>query len=189
MSRSPITNSQESNRWVRAVILQFSCRGSECAYQKIHSSWNLAYIPQIASLAFGFGSTLSDAVYHYHSIFDSERWMETYGDPDFARHARHSTPTSTSLTTTPIFQVAVAQHLGLQILRLADSWILPINTTHYSIELQSYLDKSASFRPTSLPFTQHSFSGSKISPRTVPSNRKLIFMNSVTPSRNCEKPA
>jgi len=42
------------------------------------------------------------------------------------------------------FQVAVAQHLGLQTLRLADSWVLPINTTHYSIELQSYLDKSVS---------------------------------------------
>jgi len=49
--------------------------------------------------------------------------MEIYGDPGFVKH------------------VAVAQHLGLQILRLADSWILPINTTHYSIELQWYLDK------------------------------------------------
>jgi len=77
----------------------------------------------IASLEFGFSSTLSDAVYHYHSVFDSERWMEIYGDPGFVKH------------------VAAAQHLGLQVLRLADSWILPINTTHYSIELQSYLDK------------------------------------------------
>jgi len=49
--------------------------------------------------------------------------MEIYGDPGFVKH------------------VAVAQHLGLQVLRLADSWILPVNTTHYSIELQSYLDK------------------------------------------------
>lgn len=49
--------------------------------------------------------------------------MEVYSDPAFTKH------------------IAVAQHLGLQVLRFADSWILPINTTHYSIELRSYLDK------------------------------------------------
>ena len=30
----------------------------------------------IASLNFGFGGTLSDPVYHYHSIYDSQRWQE-----------------------------------------------------------------------------------------------------------------
>lgn len=34
----------------------------------------------------GFGPTATDAVYHYHSIYDSERWMELYGDPGFHRH-------------------------------------------------------------------------------------------------------
>jgi N-acetylated-alpha-linked acidic dipeptidase len=34
----------------------------------------------------GFASTLSDAVYHYHSVFDSERWQEVYGDPGFVKH-------------------------------------------------------------------------------------------------------
>lgn len=34
----------------------------------------------------GFTATLSDPVYHYHSVFDSERWMELYGDPGFVRH-------------------------------------------------------------------------------------------------------
>ena len=38
-------------------------------------------------------------------------------------------------------QVAVAKHLGLQTLGLADSIILPLNTTHYSLELEAYLDK------------------------------------------------
>ena len=67
--------------------------------------------------------------------------MEIYGDPGFVKHVRHSSQDSLSSFPTVILQVAVAQHLGLQILRLADSWILPINTTHYSIELQFYLDK------------------------------------------------
>jgi hypothetical protein len=38
-------------------------------------------------------------------------------------------------------QVAVAKHLGLITLRLADSFVLPLNTTHYSLELEAYLDK------------------------------------------------
>lgn len=40
-------------------------------------------------------------------------------------------------------QVAVAKHLGLQTLGLADSVVLPINTTHYSLELEAYLEKYA----------------------------------------------
>ena len=38
-------------------------------------------------------------------------------------------------------QVAVAKHLGLITLRLADSIILPLNTTHYALELHGYLDE------------------------------------------------
>ena len=34
----------------------------------------------------GFSSTLSDPVYHYHSVFDSHPWQEKYGDPGFHRH-------------------------------------------------------------------------------------------------------
>lgn len=43
---------------------------------------------QIASTDQGFGPTEGDAVYHYHSIYDSERWQEVYGDPTFSRHVR-----------------------------------------------------------------------------------------------------
>ncbi|KAK0443095.1 Zn-dependent exopeptidase [Desarmillaria tabescens] len=77
----------------------------------------------IASTNGGFGQTVNDPVYHYHSVYDSERWMELYGDPGFFRHT------------------AVAKHLGLQVLRLADNVVLPFNTTHYSYELENYLDK------------------------------------------------
>ncbi|KAF5333503.1 hypothetical protein D9611_002581 [Ephemerocybe angulata] len=71
----------------------------------------------------GFGSTLHDPVYHYHSVFDSERWQELYGDPGFHRH------------------IAVARHLGLQTLRLSGSIVLPFNTTHYTVQLHRYLDQ------------------------------------------------
>ncbi|KAG7440790.1 Zn-dependent exopeptidase [Guyanagaster necrorhizus] len=76
----------------------------------------------ISSTNGGFGQTINDPVYHYHSVYDSERWMELYGDPGFFRHT------------------AVAKHLGLQVLRLADNVVLPFNTTHYSYELENYLD-------------------------------------------------
>jgi N-acetylated-alpha-linked acidic dipeptidase len=34
----------------------------------------------------GFQRSATDPVYHYHSIYDSEYWMENFGDPGFARH-------------------------------------------------------------------------------------------------------
>ncbi|KAF8591491.1 Zn-dependent exopeptidase [Ramaria rubella] len=76
----------------------------------------------IASSDGGFAATLSDAVYHYHSIYDSQMFQEVYADPGFHRH------------------VAISKYLGLVVLRLADSIILPLNTTHYALELQSYLN-------------------------------------------------
>lgn len=76
----------------------------------------------VASTNNGFTSTLSDPVYHYHSVFDSQRWQELYADPGFLRH------------------VAIAKFLGLQTLRLVDSIILPFNTTHYAVQLGAYLD-------------------------------------------------
>ncbi|KAI0775950.1 Zn-dependent exopeptidase [Trametes elegans] len=77
----------------------------------------------VASNNIGFQSTLQDPVYHYHSVFDSQHWQERYGDPGFKRH------------------VAVAKHLGLQTVRLTDSIVLPINTTHHALQLEAYLNK------------------------------------------------
>jgi N-acetylated-alpha-linked acidic dipeptidase len=77
----------------------------------------------VASMNHGFSGTQSDAVYHYHSVYDSERWEEMYADPGFYRH------------------VAVAKHLGLLALRLSGSAVLPLNTTHYAYELENYLDR------------------------------------------------
>jgi N-acetylated-alpha-linked acidic dipeptidase len=74
----------------------------------------------IASGQFGFRRGKDDPVYHYHSHFDSEYWMERYGSPEFKRH------------------VAVAQALGLATVQAASARILPINTTDYAREILSY---------------------------------------------------
>ncbi|KAH7930683.1 Zn-dependent exopeptidase [Leucogyrophana mollusca] len=76
----------------------------------------------VASADQGFGNTPYDAPYHYHSIYDSQKWQEEYADPDFHRH------------------VAIAKSLGLLTLRIANSIILPLNTTQYAHELDSYVN-------------------------------------------------
>ncbi|KAH7916281.1 Zn-dependent exopeptidase [Hygrophoropsis aurantiaca] len=76
----------------------------------------------VASVDQGFGSTPFDAPYHYHSIYDSQKWEEDYADPGFHRH------------------VAVAKSLGLLTLRFANSIVLPLNTTQYARELDAYVD-------------------------------------------------
>ncbi|KAF9054950.1 Zn-dependent exopeptidase [Hymenopellis radicata] len=69
-----------------------------------------------------FGGTPYDAVYHYHSIYDSVTYQKLYADPGFNRH------------------IAVAKHLGLLSLRITDYTIIPLNTTQYALELDLYLD-------------------------------------------------
>ncbi|KAL1946513.1 hypothetical protein VTO73DRAFT_14617 [Trametes versicolor] len=76
----------------------------------------------VASMDETFNLSPTDAAYHYHSVYDSEMWKEKYADPSFEKH------------------VAVAKHLGIVLLRLLDSVILPLNTTHYAGELDKYLD-------------------------------------------------
>ncbi|TFY72164.1 hypothetical protein EVG20_g838 [Dentipellis fragilis] len=82
----------------------------------------LQHIGVASADAGGFGATRSDPVYHYHSVYDSEPWMETYGDIGFLKH------------------VAVSKNLGLQALRIANAIVLPFNTTHYAFQLDEYLD-------------------------------------------------
>ncbi|PPQ63412.1 hypothetical protein CVT24_004922 [Panaeolus cyanescens] len=84
----------------------------------------------VASSHIGFDLTPSDAVYHYHSIYDTHAWQERYGDVGFHKH------------------VAIAKHLGLLALRLTDSFVLPLNTTQYALELDNYMAKVESLLPS-----------------------------------------
>ncbi|KAL5527109.1 hypothetical protein ACEPAG_5900 [Sanghuangporus baumii] len=93
----------------------------------------------IASSDQGFAGTPYDAPYHYHSIYDSQRWQLKFADPGFHRH------------------VAVAKNLGLLALRIANAITLPLNTTQYSLELDDYLDAvekiASSQQSTSVDFS------------------------------------
>ena len=76
----------------------------------------------IPSVDIGFGTDSSDPVYHYHSNYDSESWMEKYGDPDFAYH------------------VTIAKILALLTAQLVEQPIIPFNATDYATALIRYLD-------------------------------------------------
>ena len=77
----------------------------------------------VASGNIGFDGGPKSAVYHYHSIYDSFAWQDKFSDPGFHTH------------------VDAAKILGLILLRLSDSLVLPINTTQYANDLLYYLSK------------------------------------------------
>ncbi|ODN82116.1 hypothetical protein L202_02423 [Cryptococcus amylolentus CBS 6039] len=77
----------------------------------------------IASGNLGYTGGPKDPVYHYHSIYDSHYWQAKFGDVGFHRHTD------------------AAKVVGLILLRLADSLILPMNTTKYTEDLSLYLHK------------------------------------------------
>lgn len=77
----------------------------------------------VAATDFSFGGGPSAPVYHYHSVLDSHAWQKKYGDPEFQKHKE------------------AAQIIGLLALRLADSPILPLNSTQYARDLGYYLEK------------------------------------------------
>ncbi|KAK4051543.1 Vacuolar protein sorting-associated protein 70 [Microbotryomycetes sp. JL201] len=77
----------------------------------------------LASANIGFQRASKDAVYHYHSNYDSAYWMDRFGDPKFKYHE------------------AVAKVLGLTALKMIDSVVLPLNVTAYAFELEAYAAK------------------------------------------------
>lgn len=71
---------------VEAIILCFCSDLGLVVVVRLTAATHLTTFIQVSSVDQGFGPTQSDAVYHYHSIYDSQHWQETYGDPDFSRH-------------------------------------------------------------------------------------------------------
>jgi len=76
----------------------------------------------IPSLDLGFGNGPKDAVYHYHSNYDSFHWMDTYGDKDWHYH------------------VAVTKIWALLAAELCEAAVLPLSAENYADGLQAYLD-------------------------------------------------
>lgn len=79
----------------------------------------------IPSLDFGFtcDPAAGDAIYQYHSNYDSFYWMDTYGDPDWKHH------------------VTATQLLGLLTVTLSEEELLQFKITEYSALLDKYLTK------------------------------------------------
>ena len=76
----------------------------------------------IPSLDFGFASGPNDAVYHYHSNYDSFHWMDTYGDSKWHYH------------------VTVAKVLALLIAQLNETPVLSLSARDYAKGLKIYLE-------------------------------------------------
>lgn len=82
---------------LEATIL-YSCRDSVSVTEFVNFGDRSNTTQQVASSDQTFSSTPTDPPYHYHSIYDSQMWQETYADPGFHRHVRvNSTPHSTGL--------------------------------------------------------------------------------------------
>ncbi|GAB7365116.1 hypothetical protein MBLNU230_g6206t1 [Neophaeotheca triangularis] len=75
----------------------------------------------IPSIDLGFGASSTDAVYHYHSNYDSFYWMDHFGDAKWQYHT------------------ACAQILGLLLADLVETPIINFNATDYALGLQHYL--------------------------------------------------
>ena len=76
----------------------------------------------IASIDVAFGNDAAIApVYHYHSNYDSEAWMEKYGDPTFEYHR------------------VIAQVIALLAAKLGEEAVVAFNATEYASGLASYL--------------------------------------------------
>ena len=77
----------------------------------------------IPSVDMGFGRGNKDAVYHYHSNYDSFAWMSRFGDKGWHYHA----------TAAKVWSVLAAH--------LVEDPIIRFNVTDYAYALQVYLSK------------------------------------------------
>lgn len=75
----------------------------------------------IPSVDLCFTSGPRDAVYHYHSDYDSFAWMDKYGDPDRTHH------------------IAMAKIWALIAAALVETPIIAFNATDYAVALDTYL--------------------------------------------------
>ncbi|KAM7222915.1 hypothetical protein V8F06_001813 [Rhypophila decipiens] len=75
----------------------------------------------IPSIDIGFNPYPEDAVYHYHSNYDSFAWMEKFGDPGFVYHQ------------------TIAQILGLITAHLVDVPVIPFSAKAYTDALDRYV--------------------------------------------------
>ncbi|KAL9059279.1 MAG: hypothetical protein Q9162_001316 [Coniocarpon cinnabarinum] len=75
----------------------------------------------ISSIDMGTDPGPTDAIYHYHSDYDSYHWMSTFGDPGYGTHK------------------VMGQYLSLLAYNLATAEVIPYNVENYGAQMTSYL--------------------------------------------------
>lgn len=75
----------------------------------------------ISSLDMGAGGGPTDAIYHYHSNYDSYHWMSTFGDVGYNTHK------------------VMCRYLTLLAYELATREIVPLDVENYGAEMTKYL--------------------------------------------------
>jgi len=83
------------------------------------------------------------------AIYDSQYWMEQYGDAGFHRHVTAAKIRKSSFVLrgakiekrTDSRRVLLFPSVGLVLLRMSDSLVIPLNITQYASELSDYRDK------------------------------------------------
>ncbi|KAI5304227.1 hypothetical protein KEM56_006719 [Ascosphaera pollenicola] len=76
----------------------------------------------IPSMDIGFTRDSNDAVYHYHSNYDSFAWVDKFGDPSWGYH------------------IACSKVLSLTIAYLSENPIIAFNAVDYAKGLEKYVD-------------------------------------------------
>lgn len=77
----------------------------------------------VPSIDMSFQGGPSDAIYHYHSNYDSIHWMEEYGDPGYRYHE------------------AMAKLAGALVSELSNSVVIPFAAVDYADALNGYLGR------------------------------------------------
>lgn len=76
----------------------------------------------VPSMDIGFDRTPTDAVYHYHSNYDSFAWVDKFGDPSWSYH------------------IACSKVLSMTIAYLSENPIIAFNAVDYAKGLEKYVD-------------------------------------------------
>ncbi|KAI1177408.1 hypothetical protein F4777DRAFT_596606 [Nemania sp. FL0916] len=79
-------------------------------------------VPCVSTADIGFSTGLEDAVFPYHTGFDSFEWMDTLGDPEWKYH------------------VTSAKILSLMTAHLTESPVLDMSVADYATALEGWLD-------------------------------------------------
>lgn len=86
------------------------------------------YFAGIPSLDVGYGPTKDSPVYHYHSNYDSEHWMNKYGDPDGQ------------------LRVSLSRFVSVIAAYLVDPPVHPLYAADYAKQLKVYFKEAQNLR-------------------------------------------